>query len=617
MPYAFAPRTRSAYGQVDRWDVPINRWLDVKYGLGEHGTIFGALERYTEDSIYDSPDTIQPELANSLFGIPGQLEFKDPISIQHARIRRERKDEELRRLAYLNSATHSAFSIKAAAGLGSAIVGGVSNPLDLSLMFVPVVGSARAAGIAKLGRASRLGVAIERGLITEEALGTATRFPGFSGSVINATAGAAITEIPVFAQAVRDQEIYGFQDALTNVALGGVTGGILHGISAGVRRLFLGAAEAHSRMSPDVQEAALRKVINDALADRPLETEGITGTDTRVIARDLQFSEAEVRRKAFEDIGVGPEEARIRSQLEQLNVRQASATDLLDLARAKLNTDAASVSGKIVGKLMSRFEKGDRSVDLFQNLASLFDLRYNPLAPTLQERFKEGLLVGEFDEVVSGKNVAASFKRSSEELFNVQRVIKENLDAISKTTDENLQRQLRTNVDALQRRRDQLFNEVEQSRKLLAERRSPLSAEEIDAHAKELQKRGVQLDDAETRAGLEQAMAHAEEVRAARIEAYVAAERSRFEANKPTETVTVEDRPEPPLATPEEVKSNSDPTGGADINELVSSLKQSLETPTGDAILDKLIMKELSKLEDGPKLGSGFEAAANCLIGGL
>ncbi len=623
MPYAFAPRDVSQLGQVSRWDVPLNQWLGLKFAQGAHDTFFGAGMRYVEDQISDGPEVMQPELANKVFGVPGYLDFKEPISIQRARFMRERKDDELRRLTYLTSATHSPVGAKAALGTLAGMGGAVANPLDFSLMFIPFVGSAaKAAGVAKMG-GGRLQQLFARGfLTTEEALATSTRFPAFGAAVVNGTLGNAITEIPVFLQNVRDQAIYGPGDAAVNVFLGGATGGAFHVAGAALGRLLKLAGDTHGNLSPDVQETALRQAINDVLDGKAISSDKLAVTDRGAILRDLQFDEARARAEALERVGAPPEEAAARAILESVNKKQTSAVDLLDLARAKANT--GGVQGKIAARLVQRFFDGDRSVGLMDQIADLFDLRYNPLAPTLQENFKRGLLFGPYDQLRG--SAAASFKRARGQLHELDRVLVGLNDQIRTAAPGSLiERQLRSNLGALQAERNQILIDMENARGAIQQPKA-LTPEELSAHADEKLQRGVTFDDSELEARAAQLEARADEVRETRMAEYIEKERARYQAgvsNTADGLYREQLRAEVEkgkILTDEQVKElTKDPTdegGAAIVKENIANLERELKALPADSPLAEIIQRELAAIDkDTPDLSKAVDAAAECLAG--
>lgn len=621
MAYAFAPRANSITGQANNLDLPISDWAGVKFDDAANSTIFGAISRFAEDQIWDGPDLMRPDLATSVFGIPGYLKFDDPISIQRARLLRERKDAELRRLSYLESATHSTLSVKAGVGLLAGMAGSASNPLDLSAMFIPFVGSeAAAAGVAKMG-GSGLRQAFARGLLTtEESLGTFTRFPKFGASVINGALGNALTEIPVFAQNVRDKAIYGPTDSALNIAMGGLAGGALHIGGALISRALGRAREAHESLDPATRDAALRKATNDALNDRPIDVAGIIRTDRDAILRDLKFDEAESRRRALESIGILPEEAQARAILEGMNRSQASALDLLDLTRFKANSAKDSVDGRIAARLLERFSKGERTPEVFNQMADLFGVRYNPLAPTLQERLKTDRLGEYYGDVPEAR--AAELTRLQQEKAAVEQTIADARSLLDEATDELTKRQLRSNIHNAELKLGRLEPELKSA--VGAASRGPLTPDEIQSHADALTRAGRDLHGEGDSVRAAQLQARADEIRAARIQEFIDSERAQTQAD-------LDDRMSP--ETTERIRNDVeagkflddsevealvlDPTNEASltsIKESIASLESDLKVNDPKDPIGSIVKSELDKMKDAPDLRKAYDEAMKCLI---
>lgn len=256
-------------GTATRWDVPLNTWLGVKFGLGRHDTAGGALGRLREDLWASGPE-ISAEEANEKYGITGEggLKFDAPISEGRAKLMKQRKEEELLRMSYLNAAEHSWLSPKAAAGLGAQLVGGLAHPVDALLMFAPFVGStAKATGLAKLG-AGPVRQAIARGLVPMEAIPTFAKLPRLGPLFVEGVMQNAVAEIPVYLQNVRDQAIYGPVDAAFNVVAGGAFAAGLHA-----------AGRAIMGLSMRTKELMFRKAAQDFLDDKPPDIDGVARMD--------------------------------------------------------------------------------------------------------------------------------------------------------------------------------------------------------------------------------------------------------------------------------------------------------------------------------------------------
>jgi hypothetical protein len=288
-------------GQLTRWDIPINRWLDVKQDEGLHDRAGAALARLGEDIFSGGPE-ISAEEANSRYALEG-LKFDSPINEERARLMHERKRMELRNLAYMESAAHSWFSAKAAAGLGTSMLSSLLHPVDFATIFVPVVGvEAKAAGIAKLGGGA-LRQRLARGLITEEALAASTRFPKFNAAFIEGTVGNAIAEIPLLIQNMRDQAVYGPEDSAINILAGGLFAAGIRVSLEGLGRAMEAAAFVHRSLDPQTREAMFLKGIDDYAKGRDIKVDDYVKVDDNVIRSKVVFDEAGARQKAETEVG--------------------------------------------------------------------------------------------------------------------------------------------------------------------------------------------------------------------------------------------------------------------------------------------------------------------------
>ncbi len=290
MPFSFTETEVDDISTASKWDVPMNTWLGIKFGQGFHDTFGNVIERFTEEQIWDNGDLMTPEVANRSFGIPGRLDFKEPISIQKARLFRERKDAEIERQMYEESASHSWHSLKAAGGFVASVAGSIAHPLDLGLgyLIAPVGSSAKAASLAETG-ASAWRIAATRGLITRESL-QAFRFPRFTEAVIDGTFGNAVFEIPVYLQNVKEQADYTEVDSVVNIVAGGIFSGGLHLGLRGLERITRGLQGAESvvrDLDRDTQAAMFRQAANQILNDELVDVGPIVKLDKGFIAKQV------------------------------------------------------------------------------------------------------------------------------------------------------------------------------------------------------------------------------------------------------------------------------------------------------------------------------------------
>lgn len=347
--FAFSQIEPNRTGQISRWDIPINRWLDIKFQAGRDYQAGAAISRMTEDFITEGPE-ISAELANKEWGIPGHLEFTGPVKVGEAALKNARKKKELELAGYLSSADHSWASLKGVAGFGAMMVGNLSHPLDFGLMFLPVVGSAAKAKAAAQAGQGVFRQALARGVLTEEALAMFTQFPKFSASVIDGTIGNAIAEIPVFIQKTRDQAEYGLGDAALNIAGGGVFAGALHVGFRGLQRAF-------DRLSPEIKERikehevdaflksetpashTIAKVDEEAIAAKV--EEDLRAEATRIVANDIAGIKAALPKQDLLFQGVRP------GNLKGEHAKSSYLTDDLSLAEGFTAREGEAGDGRI------------------------------------------------------------------------------------------------------------------------------------------------------------------------------------------------------------------------------------------------------------------------------
>ncbi len=286
--YSFTTIEPNQIGQVTKWDVPVNDWLGLKFGNSQADTLGSAISRRVEDSIYDDGGTASVEVLNKSFGIDSRLTFTEPMSIQRARLINERKRSEIEYQSYFQSASHSWFSAKAAAGFGAAMVGSLAHPLDLGLTFMPFVGSEKAAaGVAKMG-AGQVERLAARGLITEEQLARiGIPMPRLSGALIDGAVNQLAMEVPIALQKRRDMADYDSSDFAFNVIAGGA-------FSAGVKAVGLAferAARAWMGLDPKIKDAAPLKALREILTGEPARFEA-----------DFKLDESTIRAQVTERI---------------------------------------------------------------------------------------------------------------------------------------------------------------------------------------------------------------------------------------------------------------------------------------------------------------------------
>jgi len=154
-----------------------------------------------EFGLTERPVTMQPDQANTKYGIPGHLSWDKPVSSLVASIQHRRKLEEIR----LNSTLDRAQGfIDNGVGFGLQMGAAIFDPVGLALGFIPLVGTARYAKLAESGYKNT-----SRFLRGAEA--------GFVGSLG--------VEPLIYAAKIQEKADYDMYDSLLNVTFGTVAGG--------------------------------------------------------------------------------------------------------------------------------------------------------------------------------------------------------------------------------------------------------------------------------------------------------------------------------------------------------------------------------------------------------
>lgn len=168
---------------------------------------FGAwtdLQEAKDNYSYESR-MLDPEEANSLYGIKGRLKFDSPIREKAAQLMHQRKYGEIYRQQVLSQGT----TMQNVSGFGVGMAASLLDPLNVASMFVPVVGEARLA--QTLGSLGRFAKPAARGI-----LGAAE-----TGVVVAALQGPTALLLNEY------QADYDMTTALRDTAFAAAAGGVL------------------------------------------------------------------------------------------------------------------------------------------------------------------------------------------------------------------------------------------------------------------------------------------------------------------------------------------------------------------------------------------------------
>lgn len=496
MPFAWRQFEPTKVGQVEKYDIPLNDWLGIKFGEGLSYGLGRAVWDRGEDFAWDTGEKVAPAILNESFAIDGYLEFTEPTTTGRAFLMRERKLEELERMKLLDSASHSASSKKAFAGFIAGIAGGFANPVDLGTSFIPFVGSAaKASQVAKLGRglaaAQKYGrfrqavqagrAAIARGVVTQEAIG-AGRGAQLSAAMIDGVLSQAAVEIPIAIQKARNQAEYGAQDSLVNIIAGGVFAGGLNLAGQALEAAIKRAAEFHSSFSPETKEHLIRVFEDAIIRNETADAANIIRVDEASIRAKLEaekFDEVKARQEALR------EEPVVLSPPGQKPV--AGPNEILYLIQREVTQSKGKPAGTIADRLFQRFMDGERTHALFSQMAEFVDRQYDPRFTGPQESyFIERVFGGERAKKVGELN--AKLKQIRTELFKVR----EQKAAIERTRKEiragrpTAGGEAVPEIDVLRKGLEPLTAKEAQLKKLLDEIEGKLTGDKLEAKRKEL-----------------------------------------------------------------------------------------------------------------------------------
>jgi hypothetical protein len=301
--FSFSSIEPDRIGRISKWDLPMNEYLGIKFDIGRNDTVDRAVNNWTEDQIYSDDTLMKPDVANQVYGIPDYLKFDEPISVQQARLRNERKRGELYRMAMLESAAHANFAPKAFVGFAAQMVGGLASVPDLALTLIPFVGSEKvAAGVAKQGIVGAFRQRLARGVITEESLiAKGLKYPKLTVPMIDASVNQAAIEIPIAIQKARDDAEYGLADSAINIIGGGLFAGGLkmlgHALSLGAR--------TWNRADARIKAAEVNA-----------ESEAILNGTPRSPGKFIEIDEKAIRERVYSNGGFDEVAARRKAEAE-------------------------------------------------------------------------------------------------------------------------------------------------------------------------------------------------------------------------------------------------------------------------------------------------------------
>jgi len=313
------PRT---VGQIDEFNIPMSQLLETAWGQGVHDTALDSISRMGElykernDTAmfgmmrWNNGDKISADDAITRVREAGlDLSFEEDVFQGELDMLMERKRKEnFRNFVFSQGQKGIGRNI---ASIGTQMVASVSNPLDMSLMFVPVVGNAGKAKTAITAGKGYTRAKFAKGLVTEESL-QAFPFPKITGAVIEGTVGAGIVEIPIAMANFQDQSDYNTSDFFFNIGAGGAFAGTMRAMGSATAKMLRG-----------LQKQTLDRMNRTAISQ-------MASGDMVNVAHHVDLDDARIRLEADFDEKGARDSANYRFQAEE-NARRVNSAMTYDL----------------------------------------------------------------------------------------------------------------------------------------------------------------------------------------------------------------------------------------------------------------------------------------------
>lgn len=308
MNFAFSQIDPDTQGSVSKIPTPLSDYLGASWDQGKHDDAFSSIMRMRQYSLEAGDDgsrMMEPGEATYQYGIPGKLKFDQPVRESVAQLMKQRKQDEVDRDFILQNGSSLARMIP---GMAASFVAGMSNPLDLGMLFIPIVGEEKlAASAAVLGRGT-LRQFIARGAISTESIARlGIPAPRLVSSMIQGSIGQGMFEIPNALSTIQEGGKYTPKMFMTNVVAGGIFAGAIHmGIS--------GASRLYERLRPETKEAMLRKALSDTLEGKDVDVESLAKVDESAIRGQAVENHMNALAEAWKGVDMKDVEAKVRER---------------------------------------------------------------------------------------------------------------------------------------------------------------------------------------------------------------------------------------------------------------------------------------------------------------
>lgn len=288
-------------GEAAPLRTPISDYLSAEFESGWDASALNGLMRMGEYHAAEAGESrmLQPDEAQKSWGV-GDLKFDRPIKEDTARILNRRKREEMDRQYFLS---HGSSVLRFLPGMAASTIGGMLNPVDLGLAFVPFVGEeALALKIAKAG-GSRLRQFLARGLIAGDEVG----LPSVVGHIVNAAGFIAVDQVPNLIASAQDHADFATRDYFMGIGMNAALVGVLHPMGRLLRKL-----------GPETKEAIVREQVNAFLKDEaPENTAQYVKLDENALWEQAKFDEKLVNERAASGVSRDELERRVLEKYDE------------------------------------------------------------------------------------------------------------------------------------------------------------------------------------------------------------------------------------------------------------------------------------------------------------
>ena len=300
MSFLFDQVQGSRIGQADP-TIDRGEFYGTAFSEGAHNSSFASLYKIGEYMAAGEVDQYNPlvpkEQANHYMQQLGlDLKFDEDTPQDRLNLLSSRKLKEQDRQRIIQAGIEQdQGTVRAVGTFGTEFLGSTLNPVDLPLMFVPIVGNA-----AKIGEASTV---LTRGLVTAERLNElGIGMKGYTAMMINASVGSAMLELPRMVSNWQDQTPYGAKDFFGALAAGAAFGGVihtgilgLHAIRGTLNSRLQSAAALNERLSPETRENMATDSMGEFLRGEEMDPSKYLDLDRSVVdAKTLSESVRQV-----------------------------------------------------------------------------------------------------------------------------------------------------------------------------------------------------------------------------------------------------------------------------------------------------------------------------------